>query len=101
MEEVSGKLASTLQIQLKGYETLLPQLMVVLFGLGGSRRGGRTMNQTQFAVGQRVRNIDRFKPPADVRVGTIGTVLECLPEEMWVQFAGKRVRAFYSAFEPV
>jgi hypothetical protein len=64
-------------------------------------KGKGQMDKSKWVVGQRVKNIERFNPPADVRVGTIGKVIQRLPEEMWVQFAGKRVRAPHSAFEQV
>jgi hypothetical protein len=51
------------------------------------------MDKSKCAVGQLVVNTMTFALPAGTPARTMGKVIECLPEEVWVQFPGnKRVR---------
>ena len=59
------------------------------------------MDKSKCAVGQLVVNTMTFALPAGIPARTMGKIIECLPEEVWVQFPGnKRVRAPYDAVEP-
>jgi hypothetical protein len=57
------------------------------------------MEKSECFVGQKVLTTDRFNAPVNLPIGSLGVVIECLPEEAVLQFPGKRVRAFYSSFK--
>lgn len=57
------------------------------------------MDRSECSVGQYVKTAIRFDAPVNLPPGTLGQVIECLPEEARIQFPGRRVKAFYSAFE--